>query len=363
MASTQLKLKNTRILIPVAVVLMLATTLFMSGCTKAAPVESSSDSSEPVITGAEIDYPWGELLANSDEWFGSDEARAIADSCVRYQVEGEGGWQKGMGVAHKNEWAHSTLDNNATTSQIRFLMRVYGQTGERAFLDCAMQGIDCLFDMQYDNGGWMQVLNADGTYHAHITLNDNAYLNALAIMKDISMGSGEFSAIDEDYRTRAAASFEMGLQCLLDLQMPNAIWCQQYDEKTLEPTTGRSYELPALCTRESADIVLFLYGHARENPDREDVRAAVNSAIDWFGDKAIANTSWIDLNGVMTLAENEGSESWARFYEIGTGQPVFFMRDSSIHYDVEELSADDRNRYEWYGDWGDKVLGLAPLGI
>ena len=313
--------------------------------------------------GAEIDYPWNELLANSDKWFDSDEARAIADSCIRFQVKGEGGWQKGMGNVHKGDWAHSTLDNNATVSQIRFLMRVYSQTGERAYFDCAMRGIDCLFDMQYDNGGWMQVLNADGTYHAHIALNDNAYLNALAIMKDISMGSGEFSDMDEDYRNRAATSFEMGLRCLLNLQIPNAIWCQQYDEETLEPTTGRSYELPALCTRESVDIVLFLYEYAQENPDREDVGAAVNSAINWFGDKAISNTSWVELNGIMTLAENEDSATWARFYEIDTGQPVFFMRDSSTHYDVEELSAEDRNRYEWYGNWGEKVLKLAPLNI
>ena len=361
MSSARRKLKNAH-LIPCAFAIALAAMLFVPGCTNAASSESGSSTTARVTAEAEPDYDWDELLANPDEWFGSDEARAIADSCVQHQVEGEGGWQKGMEETHENDWAHSTLDNNATTSQIRFLMRTYDQTGERAYLESAMRGIDCLFEMQYEHGGWMQSLNVEGTYHAHVTLNDNAFLNALMLMRDISTGQGCFSQIDEAYRQKAALSFDKGLQCLLELQMPGAIWCQQYDEATLEPTTGRSYELPALCTRESEDIVQFLHEYGKEHPDRADVRASVNTALAWFDKSAIENASWVEVDGIMTLAEDDGSTVWARFYELDTERPVFFTRDSSIHYDVEELPAEDRNRYEWYGDWGNAISALAPLG-
>ena len=207
----------------------------------------------------------------------------------------------------------------------------------------------------------MQSLNTDGTYHAHVTLNDNAYLNALLLMRDISTGEACFSAIDEAHRQKAAQSFDKGLRCLLELQIPGAIWCQQYDEMTLSPATGRSYELPALCTRESVDVALFLYEHGRMHPERADIREAANTAIAWFKRAAIENMSWIEVDGLMSLVEDAGSNTWSRFYEFDTERPVFFQRDSSVHYDVKELSEEDRNRYEWYGDWGRSVIALKPF--
>ena len=128
-------------------------------------------------SAAEEDYPWTDYLKKSASWFGSQEAISVADACIQYQVANEGGWQKGMATAHTGDWAHSTIDNDATTSQIRFLMRTYAQTKQQKYLDCAMRGVECLFKMQYSNGGFMQCLNTPGTYHAHITLNDGAYLS------------------------------------------------------------------------------------------------------------------------------------------------------------------------------------------
>ena len=126
------------------------------------------------VYAAEEDYPWATYLKNDASWFASSEALKIADECIQYQVANEGGWQKGMKTAHTGDWAHSTIDNDATTSQIRFLMRAYQQTRQQKYLDCAMRGVDCLFKMQYSNGGWMQCLNTPGSYHAHITLKDGA---------------------------------------------------------------------------------------------------------------------------------------------------------------------------------------------
>ena len=93
------------------------------------------------VSAAEEDYDWAGFLKKDASWFGSSEAVNIANECIQYQVANEGGWQKGMKTAHTGDWAHSTIDNDATTSQIRFLMRTYQQTKQQKYLDCAMRGV------------------------------------------------------------------------------------------------------------------------------------------------------------------------------------------------------------------------------
>ena len=41
---------------------------------------------------------------------------------------------------------------------------------------------------------------------------------------------------------------------------------------------------------------------------------------------------------------------WARYYQIGTDQPLFGDRDKSIHDDVSEISKERRNGYSWFND-------------
>ena len=317
------------------------------------------------VSAAEEDYPWSDYLKKSADWFGSQEALTVADNCIQRQVQGEGGWQKGMMTDHTGDWAHSTIDNDATTSQIRFLMRSYQQTHQQKYLDCAMRGVDCLFKMQYSNGGWMQVLNTPGTYHAHITLNDGAYVHVLSIMKEMSKKTGDFTAVSDEYAQKAAASLEKGIQCLLDMQIVNngvkTAWCQQHDENNLKPAGARAYELPSTCTSESAGVIQFLYKEAQET-GRADLAESVNAAIKWF--------QKVQLNGIAFVKQGDdkvvvqdanASPLWARFYELGTDRPLFSDRDSSVHYDVAEISKERRTGYAWYGNWGKNVVNLALL--
>lgn len=314
------------------------------------------------VSAAEEDYPWSTYLKKDASWFGGSEAIKIADECIQFQVAGEGGWQKGMTTAHTGDWAHSTIDNDATTSQIRFLMRTYQQTKQQKYLDCAMRGVDCLFKMQYINGGWMQCLNTGGTYHAHITLNDGAYIHVLQIMKDMSSKSGDFTAVSDSYAQKAQASLEKGIQCLLDMQISGAAWCQQHDEYTLKPTSARAYELPSTCTSESAGVITFLYQYAKEHPERTDIRVSVNTAIEWFKKVTLTGIEFVKSGDDKIVRENpNASPLWARFYELGTDRPLFSDRDSSVHYNVMEISQERRTGYSWYGNWGKNVVSLALL--
>lgn len=314
------------------------------------------------VSAAEEDYDWSGFLKKDASWFGSGEAVNIANECIQYQVANEGGWQKGMKTAHTGDWAHSTIDNDATTSQIRFLMRTYQQTKQQKYLDCAMRGVDCLFKMQYSNGGWMQCLNTPGTYHAHITLNDGAYLHVLQIMKEMSTKSGDFTAVSDSYAQKAKTSLDKGIQCLLDMQISGAAWCQQHDENTLKPAAARAYELPSNCTSESAGVITFLYQYAKENPSRQDIRKSVNTAIEWFKKVTLYGIEFVKSGDDKVVRQNaNASPLWARFYELGTDKPLFSDRDSSVHYNVAEISKERRTGYAWYGNWGKNIINLSLL--
>ena len=339
--------------------------LMLLTCTAGMMPARSTAPAVLTASAAEADYDWNGFLKKSADWFGSSEAVKIADECIQYQVANEGGWQKGMLTSHDGDWAHSTIDNDATTSQIRFLMRTYAQTGQQKYYDCAMRGVDCLFKMQYSNGGYMQCLNTPGTYHAHITLNDGAYVHVMQIMKEMSAKSGDFTKVSDQYAQKAAASLEKAVQCLLNMQIKVngelTAWCQQHDENTLAPAKARAYELPSVCTSESAGVVTFLYQYAKDT-GRADVIRAVNAAIKWFQKVQINGYKWTTQGDDKALVQDSSASAlWARFYDLDRMIPLFSDRDSSVHYNVQEISKERRTGYAWYGNWGKNVVGLALL--
>ena len=342
--------------------------VLMQGTGALLPGTGAGSTALLTASAAEDDYAWTTLLKNDASWFGSSEALKIADECIQYQVSGEGGWQKGMTTSHTGDWAHSTIDNDATTSQIRFLMRAYAQTKQQKYLDCAMRGVDCLFKMQYSNGGYMQCLNTPGTYHAHITLNDGAYVHVMQIMDEMSRKTGDFTAVSDAYAQKAAQSLEKAIQCLLDMQITSGgkktAWCQQHNESDLKPAGARAYELPSICTSESAGVITYLYNYAKAHPERKDIVRAVNAAIEWFKKSALYNIKF-DWNSdksdkVVTKVDGAGP-IWARFYTLDTQVPMFSDRDGGTYYDVSQISQERRTGYSWYGNWGKNVINLALL--
>lgn len=343
--------------------------IILLGCTAAIlPQQRMWTLPAITVSAAEEDYDWSGMLKKSADWFGTSEAVKIADECIQYQVAGEGGWQKGMLTSHTGDWAHSTIDNDATTSQIRFLMRTYAATGQQKYFDCAMRGVDCLFKMQYANGGFMQNLNNAGTYHAHITLNDGAYMHVLTIMQEMSKKSGDFTAVSDAYAKKAAESLEKGIRCLLNMQIKVngtlTAWCQQHDENTLAPAAARAYELPSICTSESVNVVTFLHAYAKEHPERQDIVQSVNAAIKWFQKSALYGIKFdwnSDKSDKVVTQTSDTAPIWARFYTLDTEVPMFSDRDGGVYYDVAQISQERRTGYAWYGNWGKNVINLELL--
>jgi len=327
-------------------------------------------------------------LKESADWYGSAEARQVADNVVSYQTPA-GGWSKNLNFTKRlrapgeafatvdNEpsasaggsdqptdlsWHYvGTFDNDATITELRFLGRVVTAAGTNGtpYRAACERGFEYVFKAQYPNGGWPQVWPLQGGYHDTITINDDAMLHILEFLQDVAGGRNEFSFVPRRARKAAAASFQRGLKCLLAAQIvangQRTVWCQQYDAITLQPASARNYEMPALVSSESAAIVQFLM--SLPNPDSNEV-AAVHTACAWFEKNKIMGVAYKSggSEGRKLVAAPGSGPLWARFYEIGTNRPIFGDRDKTIHDDVNELSRERRNGYGWYRDTPKPVL-------
>ena len=304
---------------------------------------------------------WGELksyLNKDPEWYSTDEAIRLADDILKCQLP-DGGWRKAWSdFSVDGSWAKSTIDNDGTTTEISILAKVFNATGEKKYKKACLKGIDLLFDVQYDNGGWPQVFDDPGTYHAHITYNDYAMVHVLNIMLSASQQSGDFEFIDSKRAEKAKTALDKGVQCILDTQIivlgKRTAWCQQHDEVTLAPAPARAYEHPSISAAESVGIVDFL----KSLPEKSDeVIESINGAITWMTDSAIYGIKFETQGDDKVVVEDEtAGPIWARFYEIGTNKPMFGDRDGSIHYDVSEISKERRTGYAWYGNWPKKLV-------
>jgi PelA/Pel-15E family pectate lyase len=316
-------------------------------------------------------------------WYGTPEARHIADVIVSFQIP-SGGWSKNLDFAGEPRahgqsyttdniskhlgpddfdaprdpnWNYvGTLDNDATTTQLRFLARVAAATPTAAgdpYRASFLKGIHYLLASQFPNGGWPQVWPLEGGYHDAITYNDNAVSQAAELMTAVATGTGQYSFVPMDLRKQAAASADRALACILRTQIlingKRTVWAQQHDALTLQPVSGRNFEPAALSSGESADLLLYLM--RLPNPSHEVATAIVNG-IAWLKSTAIYGQQWVGGRNTPSgrhLEPQPGAGPiWARYYSLTTGKPIFGDRDKTIHDDVSELSLERRNGYSWY---------------
>lgn len=135
----------------------------------------------------------------------------VADNMLLYQ-RNVAGWPKHIGEAKidytkklsppekagiaddlgRND---ATIDNKATTKEIRYLVTAYKKWNNKSYLDAAEKGIRYLLKMQYPNGGFPQFYPDSSGYRNQITFNDNAMVNALNILWDVVHRSNDFDVI------------------------------------------------------------------------------------------------------------------------------------------------------------------------
>ena len=100
--------------------------------------------------------PRNPMRATDDAFFQTEDARRIGDQILLYQRV-TGGWPKNIDMARelgpeeraqvardKERDDDSTIDNGATTMQMKFLARLYKQTGEQRYKDGFRRGVEYL---------------------------------------------------------------------------------------------------------------------------------------------------------------------------------------------------------------------------
>jgi PelA/Pel-15E family pectate lyase len=324
-------------------------------------------------------------------WYGTPEARHIADVIVSFQTTA-GGWSKNLDMSgaprargqsytpdnlskhagaddfdapRDPQWNYvGTLDNDATNAELHFLVLVAAATpgadGD-AYRANFLRGIRYLLAAQFPNGGWPQVWPLEGGYHDAITFNDNAVTESAETMTAVGEGIGNYSFVPTVLRLNGKMAADHALHCILATQVmvkgQRTAWAQQHDALTLAPVAGRNYEPAALSSGESADLLVYLMQLPHPSPA---VIAAINAGVEWLKATAITGQEWVGERGTAggrrVEAKAGAGPIWARYYSISTGRPVFGDRDKTIHDDVSELSLERRNGYAWYSAWPQKAL-------
>jgi len=288
-------------------------------------------------------------------WFASDSARKLAAVILSFEAP-NGGWSKHVDFSQHArrpgesyftesadwEWI-STIDNGATTEEIRFLALADAAKRDERYERAILRGVDYLLASQFPNGCFPQVYPLQGSYHDAATFNDDATIKALNILREV--GNGTYSYASADQRAQATAAVARGVDCILAAQVrvdgKLTAWGQQHDPLTLEPTSARSYELTSLSAQESASIADFLM--TLPSPNERAVRA-VQSAVAWLQARSVRGYSYAKYE---LKSDPNGVPLWGRLYEIGTNRVIMANRDGIKLYDWNKLT-DRRSGYAWY---------------
>lgn len=312
---------------------------------------------------------WNDVLKQPSAWYAVDEATRIANQVLLYQRE-NGGWEKNVDMAAMLTQAErrkllaeksntdTTIDNGSTATQLQFLAKVITAKNIEAHKTGFLKGLDFLFAMQYENGGFPQFYPLKKDYSRYVTFNDNAMINVMRLLRDVAKKKEDYLFVDEERRLKAERAVERAVPVLLKTQVAvdgkKTVWAAQYDEVTLKPAVARSFEPVALTAGESVGIVRFLMLDAK--PSVEIVEA-IESAVRWFDSNKVTGIRWERRNGENVVVKDKAAPPiWARFYQIETMNPIFIGRDGVIKYDVSQIDAERRNGYAWYVDGARELL-------
>lgn len=304
---------------------------------------------------------------------------SIAEKMLLYQ-RSNGGWPQPGGdainykkplneslktklLSEKNKF-DTTIDDQATTLEIKYLMEAYSKTQNPLYLKAAENGVRYLLQAQNKAGGWPQFYPDSSSYHKHITYNDHAMIDVLWVMKYVATGKQHFEPLQKMLGAEAQKAVDKGIECILRTQFYQGttltVWCAQHDSKTLQPAKARAFELPSLSGNESVGILRFLM--TVDHPS-DAIKKAIHAGVAWL---ELVKIKGIKLQDIADPNQPKGrdrvvvtdpnSTLWARFYDLKTNQPFFVGRDSQPKATLAEIENERRTGYAYYGNWPAKLI-------
>ncbi len=314
-----------------------------------------------------------------DEWYGSDESVRVAENVLLYQ-RNIGGWPKNTAfhlplseaekakILKEKSNEDAIFDNGATTTEMRFLAKMYAKTGSDTYKTAVENGLRFILKAQYDNGGWPMFYPLKKGYYTHITFNDDAHARLLKLLKEINDRKPLFAFVTDDkLLADSKKAWGKGVEIILKTQIivngKPTVWCAQHDENTFLPDKARAYELPSFSGAESVGLLEILM--EIENPSPEIIRA-VQGGIEWLDTHRIKNTRWDNFTNAegkkdrRIVTDPLAGDMWARFYDLETELPYVSDRDGIKKSTLEEIGYERRNGYSWYTDSPLKVFKKYP---
>jgi PelA/Pel-15E family pectate lyase len=294
---------------------------------------------------------------NNGGWFKQFHGKAFSYNVVFSNEDS-------VAIAAEVKEGATTIDNDATNKEIRYLVNIYKAVPNPRYLAAAEKGIRYLLKAQYANGGFPQYYPDRGLYRNEITYNDNAMINTMNVLRDVALKQHGFEIVDKNLIPACELALKNGIGCILKTQIKVdgklTAWCQQYNEKTLEPAKARAYELPSISGSESVGIIEFLM---TEPTQTNEIKEAIIAGVNWLNSVKISGYKFLSVpdpnfpeGNDRKLIPDANSTAWARFYEIGTNRPFFCDRDGIKKYDVKEIGYERRNGYGWYGAWPQQLI-------
>jgi PelA/Pel-15E family pectate lyase len=270
-------------------------------------------------------------------------ARRAGDLLVSVQLS-NGGWYSEMPVhgTHLAWWFRSiahwaTLDDDVTSGAVRFLLELAEVTGEASHREAATRGLDLLLVSQLPEGGWpltwrpSWIVSLNATFEDLPSTNDAATAGPVAALLTGARILGRQDLLVAAQRTGAWLEGAQGAA-------PLSGWAQQYTVDG-RPAPGRSFEPAAWASWETRMMIDSLLQIAAATGDRS-LCAPVARGVRWLARAAI----------------HPGC--WARFYDPGSGRPLFIGPDGR----VVDTPTEGRRPYRWIGDYGIPGM-LASLGL
>ncbi|WP_460675641.1 pectate lyase [Hymenobacter coalescens] len=305
---------------------------------------------------------------------------SVAERMLVYQ-RAIGGWPKAVGEK-KVDYQHAltaaeraatrkdagrkdaTIDNNATTREITYLLGAFKKTNNPAYRRAAEQGIRYLLVMQHQNGGFPQFYPDSSSYRAQITYNDNAMVRALKLLKNVAEKQGDFALIDFALVPQAEQAVQRGIRCIVRSQYVQngklTGWGAQHDRRTLLPCKARAFEVASLSGFETVGIVEFLMSVPQPTPE---IKQSIEAAVAWLNGVKMEGFAVKDVDDAAQptgkdrkVVAEPGSTLWARFYDLETNQPIYVGRDGVKHASLAEIEHERRVGYAYAGTWPAKLL-------
>ncbi|MDP5131127.1 MAG: pectate lyase, partial [Paraglaciecola sp.] len=273
-----------------------------------------------------------------NDWYFSLAGQHILSALLTWQTP-SGGWSKrtDMSVPRLSGqlWGVEpnyvpTFDNHATTSQLHILAKAYTLLNDRRYEHAFYNGLSLILQSQYPNGGWPQNYPLRGNYHDHITFNDGVMVNIMHLLFAVAEAKPPFSFISPEIRQQAELALEKAIKLVIRLQQCDSqgysLWAAQYHHLTLQPSWARAYEMPALASMESAEILSFLM----DLPEPSTIlQNRIHAAMAWFERHRLQQKYWHPEIRELQYQADAGP-LWPRFAEIGSNKALFGDRDGQI---------------------------------